>query len=524
MATKPRTWIVQILIVLNIYFPAETYVIQSKSKSWPSLTPLSRRISLITYMGADFNSDFDNEKTDLTIPGNKISRRSWMKSILISSTIVSSAAFAIDSSGENKDAIVGVPDILSNLNSTFTTSSKTSTPAIQTDLNISVSVEDSSVDVKRMCTDEKVQTCTTIDRKNYAKVTTNPSYPSWFPEMFKPKKVTYIPNTQILVAGIIAGSTTEVLRTTLLYPLSTIKTRIQADNKQKKEMPPIIMDNNTYNNTNIDELIYDVRQNLQDKIALGDLYAGILPAILGSVPSSGVYFGVRDVTKRILETQALTPSKLDDLFVSIVGAVIGDIASVSVRIPFDGLVYRQQVGIKDDKMGNWLKESLENLPLIILTDLPYILIRIGLRGIFTLVIGRSNVGIGQNEILTVIIACIAAFVSTPFDVAKTRILLNRRNLKDNEETIVQDDSFRKKGLLNTFYAIITEETEENNIKHSDSMPEFENLQIKSRGVQNLFAGCTERVLYLGLGLSWFDPLRIIGYFGIRDAILLEWFE
>lgn len=44
------------------------------------------------------------------------------------------------------------------------------------------------------------------------------------------------------------------------------------------------------------------------------------------------------------------------------------------------------------------------------------------------------------------------------------------------------------------------------------------------GIQNLFAGWLERTAYLGIGRAWIEPLMIIGFIAMRDAILLEWFD
>jgi hypothetical protein len=44
------------------------------------------------------------------------------------------------------------------------------------------------------------------------------------------------------------------------------------------------------------------------------------------------------------------------------------------------------------------------------------------------------------------------------------------------------------------------------------------------GIQNLFAGWFERTAFLGVGRAWFDPLKVIGYLGIRDAVLLKLFD
>mmetsp|Transcript_3612 Transcript_3612/g.8712 ORF Transcript_3612/g.8712 Transcript_3612/m.8712 type:complete len:134 (-) Transcript_3612:386-787(-) len=43
------------------------------------------------------------------------------------------------------------------------------------------------------------------------------------------------------------------------------------------------------------------------------------------------------------------------------------------------------------------------------------------------------------------------------------------------------------------------------------------------GVRNLFSGWLERVIYLGIGRAWLEPIQLIGYIGIRDAVLLQWF-
>ena len=44
------------------------------------------------------------------------------------------------------------------------------------------------------------------------------------------------------------------------------------------------------------------------------------------------------------------------------------------------------------------------------------------------------------------------------------------------------------------------------------------------GLQNLYAGWGLRTVFLGLGRGWFDPFRLIGYLGLRDAILLKLFD
>jgi hypothetical protein len=88
-------------------------------------------------------------------------------------------------------------------------------------------------------------------------------------------------------------------------------------------------------------------------------------------------------------------------------------------------------------------------------------------------------------------------LTTPFDVARTRILVD--NDVDSSNGI---DGGSGDGVIQTMRSIVNE---------------------GNGGYANLFAGWFERVLYLGVGRAWFEPIQLIGYIGIRDAVLLEWF-
>lgn len=44
------------------------------------------------------------------------------------------------------------------------------------------------------------------------------------------------------------------------------------------------------------------------------------------------------------------------------------------------------------------------------------------------------------------------------------------------------------------------------------------------GARNLFRGWFERLLYFGIAAAWLQPFFILSYVGIRDAVLLEWFD
>lgn len=119
-------------------------------------------------------------------------------------------------------------------------------------------------------------------------------------------------------------------------------------------------------------------------------------------------------------------------------------------------------------------------------------------------------------------AVIAAFLTTPFDVARTRILLDK-------DLILDDDYADEHANYDLQPEVGGEVGGSAAVRKGASPPQgvFMAMLHISRegegGIQNLYAGWLERVLYLGIGRAWLEPIQLVGYIGIRDAILLEWF-
>jgi hypothetical protein len=116
----------------------------------------------------------------------------------------------------------------------------------------------------------------------------------------------------------------------------------------------------------------------------GNLYAGIKPSLLVSAPATGVYYGVRDVSKRML---AMTP--LNGVEIALSAALIADVVSLCFRAPADALTLRLQN--LDDDVGDWFGDSIKQLPSIIITDLPYLLSKISLNRLLV----HGNISIDQ---------------------------------------------------------------------------------------------------------------------------------
>jgi hypothetical protein len=318
--------------------------------------------------------------------------------------------------------------------------------------------------------------CLTVDQKNFTKLRTA-KRPNWYPSFLSPPSpqiVKVFPDYELLVASIVAGSVTEMVRTSILYPVQTIKTRIQVDaHNFTLRAPPI------------EKKFIKLGKNVRRYAKEGNLYAGITPSLLISVPATGVYYGIRDVAKRMLSMTSAS-----DVAVALSAAFIADVVSLLFRTPGDALAMRLQA--REDK-GDWLGDSLKSLPLVIATDLPYLLSKIMLNRLFI----HGSISIDRYTEFAIFSAVVAAFLTTPFDVARTRILVD------------SDGDFS------------------NGIDGGSGDNLFEAMKKISKegegGVANLFAGWLERVLYLGIGRAWLEPLQIIGYVGIRDTILLQWF-
>jgi hypothetical protein len=325
----------------------------------------------------------------------------------------------------------------------------------------------------------------TVDSTNFTKIQTA-KVPSWVPSFLaplvtpKPKVIKLISNSELLIAATVAGTFTEMGRTSILYPIQTIKTRVQTD-----------VHNYTYFPPTVEERFVNIGVNIRRHVMEGNLYAGIAPSLLVSVPATGLYYGVREVTKRMLSMMFM-----GDVAIALSSAVVADVVSLSFRAPADALALRlqaQPAQEDDEDVGDWLGDSLKRLPMIIITDLPYLVSKVFLNKSFI----HGSVSIDRYVEYAFLASVGAAFLTTPFDVARTRILVDSDGDVSNGL-----DGGSGEGVLKTMKDIMRE---------------------GNGGVANLFAGWLERVLYFGIGRAWLEPIQIIGYIGIRDAVLLEWF-
>jgi len=410
-------------------------------------------------------------------------------------------------------------------------------------VNLTKVVSQTNVNVTMNCP----KMCVSIDSSNFTfNKVEKAKTPDWLPSFLAPKSqvVKKIPNSELLVAATVAGSVTEMLRTSLLYPLQTVKVRIQADWSEN-----IVVNRKSLERPSLSKQITALGSNIRQKVDEGNLYAGISPTILVSVPATGIYYGVRDVTKRLL---FMTP--LDSTWIAVGGALVGDVVSLCFRVPSDALAIRLQAQQQQQQQqqnnstttGDWLGDSFQRLPMVILTDLPYLLSKIVLNKSLI----QGNMSVSEYAIFAVFASVIAGFLTTPFDVARTRILLDKwsdiapSDEQDVDETLFatttqslhhdengeSQDSFENSE--NSLHETTTTQPESGDTKSTTTDNNPGNSVIRTMiqitkegdgGIENLFSGWLERVVYLGIGRAWLEPIQLISYIGIRDAVLLEWF-
>ena len=273
------------------------------------------------------------------------------------------------------------------------------------------------------------------------------------------------------IAGAVGGAVTELARTAVLHPVSTVKTRIQAKGPKAASL------------TNF-------------------TFAGLGPALAISLPSAATWFGCRDLVKDGMSNAGMDTKGLAAVVVASAAAGLAD--SV-VRSPVDTIVTRAQAGAQ----GEWLdldgdgevtfsegaeavttavKDGLSKIPVLALSDVLYAVLRtatlFGLNSIdfFGDVLPK---GILKDEATLVFAACVCAAATTPLDVARTRLLLERRVRKGA-------------GILECWGEVLEEE-----------------------GPGGLFRGLWLRVAYNGILVASLIPLRALGYVAVRDAVLLN---
>lgn len=260
-------------------------------------------------------------------------------------------------------------------------------------------------------------------------------------EEAKPEQKKDSPFTLALIAGGCAGTTVDVA----LHPLDTLRTRLQSP------------------------------AGFWKAGGFKGVYRGILSATLGSAPGAAFFFSTYETMKQILKSQSGDEEHwTHHAFAS----SCGEVAACLVRVPTAVVTQRMQVGqfaslteaLGRTYGGGGLRAFYVGYGTTVMREIPFAFIQFPiyerLKWLWSAFQGRET-NPAQGAACGSMAGAIASALTTPLDVAKTRIML---------ETKEGGAEPRYTGTVQTLRLIATEE-----------------------GVLALFKGITPRVTWITIG-------------------------
>ncbi|KAG7998645.1 hypothetical protein I3843_01G268100 [Carya illinoinensis] len=215
-----------------------------------------------------------------------------------------------------------------------------------------------------------------------------------------------IPAGSVLRSAL-AGGLSCALSCALMHPVDTIKTRVQAST------------------LTFPEIISKLPQ-----IGARGVYRGSIPAILGQFSSHGLRTGICEASKLVLINVAPT---VPDIQVQSLSSFCSTFLGTAVRIPCEVLKQRLQAGIFDNVgeaiVGTWQQDGLKGFfrgtGATLCREVPFYVAGMGLyaesKKVVQQLLGRDlepweTIAVGALS------GGLAAVVTTPFDVMKTRMM------------------------------------------------------------------------------------------------------
>lgn len=215
-----------------------------------------------------------------------------------------------------------------------------------------------------------------------------------------------IPASSVLRSAL-AGGLSSALSTSLMHPMDTMKTRVQAST------------------LSFPELISRLPQ-----IGVRGLYRGSIPAILGQFTSHGLRTGIFEASKLLLVS--IAPA-LPDIQVQSLASFCSTLLGTATRIPCEVLKQRLQAGIFDNVgeaiVFTWKHDGLKGFfrgtGATLCREVPFYVAGMGLYA-ESKKLAQHLLGRELEPLETIAVGAlsggIAAVVTTPFDVLKTRTM------------------------------------------------------------------------------------------------------
>ncbi|XP_071489294.1 mitochondrial S-adenosylmethionine carrier protein-like [Diadema antillarum] len=231
-----------------------------------------------------------------------------------------------------------------------------------------------------------------------------------------------------LVSGAIAGMSVDAS----LFPIDTIKTRLQSS------------------------------QGFLKAGGFRGIYSGILPAFVGSAPTAAIFFSTYEGAKSA--GSKLFP-RCHDSFIHMGAASAGEVMACLVRVPVEVVKQRAQatrqwsVGILRRTVAEeGIKGLYRGYSVTVMREIPFSLVQFPLwemaKKSWGAYQGRPT-DAWQGAVCGSLAGGVAAAVTTPLDVVKTRIMLASKgsNVAVGNVLLVAREVLREKGLKGLFAGV-----------------------------------------------------------------------
>lgn len=233
----------------------------------------------------------------------------------------------------------------------------------------------------------------------------------------------------VLLTSFISGALAGVICDVTLFPLDTLKTRLQSQHGFFKSG------------------------------GFKHLYKGVGPVVLGSAPSAAIFFITYEGIKQY--SQPYIPDQYHSI-IHMIAASSSEVAACLVRVPVEVVKQRRQALLSDTHQLV-LRTLYRGYGSTVLRDLPFGLIQMPLWEYFKLYWARRV----QRECTPLEAAtcgsasvAISAAITTPLDVAKTRIMLSSTSAEKEEVKIstMLKEVYKDNGIKGLFAGFIPKVT------------------------------------------------------------------
>nr|XP_057937071.1 mitochondrial S-adenosylmethionine carrier protein isoform X1 [Doryrhamphus excisus] len=235
------------------------------------------------------------------------------------------------------------------------------------------------------------------------------------------------------VASLVAGGSAGMCVDLALFPLDTIKTRLQS------------------------------QQGFYRAGGFRGIYAGVPSAALGSFPSASAFFVTYDCAKSVLGSHGALAEPSVAPLAHMLSASLGETVACLIRVPTEVVKQRTQASpssstyhvllatLREEGVGGLYRGFRSTL----LREIPFSLVQFPLWEYFKTCWSRrrgQTLHSWQAAVCGAFAGAVAAFLTTPLDVAKTRIMLAKAGSTTASGNIplVLRDVWKSRGLSGLF--------------------------------------------------------------------------